>query len=229
MRPAKARSFEPAALSVGQTLKCISDLMRFYQITGNRNFLRGIPDAFQWLENSILNNGRGVKYEGKTYTHASFYEVETNKPLYPHRLKSRAELDSKDPMKGYWVDHEFGNFTGHYGEPFKLDLRPLQEEFLRVSALSPERARQEYESAIHSSVLPKNASGENVRELIRSMDSRGAWVERVVIPYYPDFRDRSKARPIEAIQTRTFVNNMRQLMACFTSLKTGQGQARVRN
>jgi len=60
MRPAKARNYEPAAVSVGQTLECIRNLEIFYKITGDRDYLRGIPDAIRWLERSTLNGGRGA-------------------------------------------------------------------------------------------------------------------------------------------------------------------------
>jgi PelA/Pel-15E family pectate lyase len=212
MRPAKARNYEPAAVSVGQTLECIRELESFYKITGDRDFLRGIPDAVRWLERSILNDGRGAVYEGKVYTHATFYEPGTNRAIYPHRKKSLAELDPKDPGQGYWVDYELGNFTGHYGEAVNIDVAAVKREFERVSVLDPAEARAEYEREMRASGRPRKVDSSEVEKIIASMDSRGAWVEEVFVKYYPDFRDRSKGRMIRAIQLATAQRNISRLL-----------------
>mgnify|MGYP002349118164 CR=1 FL=1 len=48
MNSAAARSYEPASVMPGQTVTCIRDLETFYTMTGNRKYLRGIPDAIAW-------------------------------------------------------------------------------------------------------------------------------------------------------------------------------------
>jgi PelA/Pel-15E family pectate lyase len=219
LKPAKARNYEPAAVTPSQTLECIGDLEDYYKITGNRNYLRGIPDAFLWLQKSILNGGRGAVYEGVTYTHASFYEPGTNTPIYPHRRKFRAELVPGDPMQGYWVDQQLGNFTQHYGEAQSLDLEPVRKEFERVSALTPEAARAEYERDQNGPAPPEKVGADEVRKILSDMDSRGAWVEDAFIKYYPDFRDKSKGQTIRAIKAQTFERNMSRLMDYLASLE----------
>jgi len=218
MKPAKARNYEPAAVTPGQTIECIRSLETFYKITGDKGFLRGIPDAVRWLENSVLNGGRGAVYEGKTYTHATFYEPGTNKPIYPHRKKSRAELDPDDPMQGYWVDYELGNFTQHYGEARNIDVAAVKRESERVSALGPVEARAEYEGERGGRDRPEKIGAAEAAKIIGAMDARGAWVEDMVIKHYPDFRDISKSRAIRAIKLATAQRNISRLLDYLLSL-----------
>jgi PelA/Pel-15E family pectate lyase len=219
MRPAKARNYEPAAVSVGQTLECIRNLEIFYKMTGDREFLRGIPDAIGWLERSTLNGGRGAVYEGKTYTHASFYEPGTNRPIYAHRQKSLADVDPKDPMQGYWVDYELGNFTEHYGEAGNIDVAAIKKEFERVSALEPAAARAEYGRERERRDRPADVDAGEAGKIIAAMDSRGAWVEDWFAVNYPDFRDRSKGRNIRAIRIGTAQANLSKLLDYLLTLR----------
>ncbi len=214
MRPAKARNYEPAAVSVGQTLECIRNLEIFTKITGDRDYLRGIPDAVRWLESSTLNGGRGAVYEGKTYTHASFYEPGTNRPIYAHRKNSLAEVDPKDPNRGYWVDYELGNFTQHYGEAGNVDVAAVKREFERVSALGAVEARAEYEGERERERRdrPGKIDAGEADKIIAAMDPRGAWVEDMFAVNYPDFRDRSKGRTIRAIKLATAQKNISRLL-----------------
>ena len=57
MKPGWGRSYEPDAVCPVQTLSNIQDLEKFYKITGDKRFLRPIPDAIDWLERSILKTG----------------------------------------------------------------------------------------------------------------------------------------------------------------------------
>jgi PelA/Pel-15E family pectate lyase len=213
MKPAKARNYEPAAVTPSQTAECIGDLERFYEITGERDFLRGIPAAIRWLEGSVLNGGKGMVYKGKTYTHATFYEPGSNRPIYAHRKAALAELDPGDPGQGYWVDYEPGNFVEHYGALQNIDLEGLRHEFERLSALTPEAARADYEADKDRRARPRDAGAGEAGKIISAMDGRGAWVEDALIKYYPDFRDTAKGRPIRAIKVQTFERNLSRLLA----------------
>lgn len=212
MKPGKARNFEPAAVSTGTTRSCIRNLEKFYMITGNKKYLRGIPDAIQWLEDSIINRDINKTYKGRKYTHASFYELGTNKPLYPHRKDTRAELDPNDPNKGYWVDYEFGNFPGHYGMITYVDLEAIKEKYNRIKSLSPEEAMSEYQREKNILSIPEQVSPQEIRDILSSRDKRGIWVEEVFIKHYPDFRNRAKGKTIKGIRTRTYQENMMKML-----------------
>ena len=165
LQPAGARSYEPAGLAPSTTVSNIRHLLAFYKITGNRKYLRGIPDAIEWLRNSPLPPG----HSDEGHTHAQFVEVDTGKPLYAHREGTSRE-------KGrYWVDHEPKDFPGHYGMQLRIDIDALEAEYARVSALTPEEAMAEYRPFIDTKETVPVVSPETVRSLIDSLDERGAW------------------------------------------------------
>lgn len=213
MKPAKARNYEPAAVEPRQTVENIALLENFYKITGDGKYLRGIPAAIRWLENSVINRDPARTHEGKAYTHAAFYEVGSNRPLYAHRKKNLAELDPDDPGHGYWVDSEFGNFPGHYGMTAAIDIPALRREFERVRSLSPAPALEEYRKTREKkSGAPGRADPVAVARILRTMDDRGTWIVDLIIPYYPDFKDRAKARTIRGFTTSTYIENVKTLL-----------------
>lgn len=211
MKPAKGRNFEPAAVTPAETIGNIRNLQKYYLRTGNRNFLRGIPDALQWLEDSVINADPSKTHDGRVYTHAMFYEPGTNRPLYVHRKETLAELDPDDPNKGYWVDSTFGNFPGHYGMIMNVDIPALRAEYERTASLTPEQARAEFENL--KSTRPEPASREEIRTIISAMDARGALVEETFARHYPDWKDREKGRTLPGIYTRTFLSNMQKMIS----------------
>ena len=221
MKPAKARNYEPAAVEPGVTVRCIRDLETYCGITGEKKYLLGIPDAIAWLEASVINRDKNKTYEGRPYTHAAFYEPGTNRPIYVHRKATLAELDPKDPNRGYWVDYEFGNFPGHYGMTANLDLETLKKEFERKKSLTPVEAIYEYRREKERAKGSREITSENlgkIAEITSKMDAQKAWLEDVFIPYYPDFRDRAKGKTIRAIRTQTYQNNMRMMISAIKGL-----------
>jgi PelA/Pel-15E family pectate lyase len=201
MKPGGARTYEPASLAPGATASNIRELMAFYKITGNRKYLRGIPDALDWLDREKLPAGHSE--EG--HTHAQFVEVGTGKPLYAHR-----EGTSRQQGR-YWVDYEPGNFPGHYGMQITLDIEALRKEYDRVSALTPADAKAEYEAEIAAVPASPEVDPETVKNLLDSMNEKGAWIEDLSVPDYTDWKFKPR-RQFRGISTRTYVNNMRTLM-----------------
>lgn len=212
MRPAKARNYEPAAVSAPQTVECIGLLQDYYRLTGDRDFLRGIPDALRWLEASALSGDSPATRSGEAATHAVFYEVGTDRPLCAHRQGSLAELDPRDPGRGYWVDCDFRNPIDHYGQTVKVDLAAVRKEYEHVLALEPEQALAEGRAAATAGPPPAGATAGEAREIASRLDARGAWLEDLTILHYPDYKDASKVRRIRGFTTRTFEANMRRLL-----------------
>ncbi len=202
MRSVASRSYEPASVMPGQTVQCIRDLMEFYRITGDRRYLKGIPAAIEWLENSYLPESHKAN---ERVTHATFYELETNKPLYVHREGTNIETGR------YWIDYEPKNFPGHYGMQRRVEIEPLKKEYDRVNALSPQQAMEEYRARKNrpKSVPAGNSSA--VESIIKSMDNRGAWVEEISIPDYKDTVNNPR-RTLQGMNTATYIRNMRTMI-----------------
>jgi len=198
LQPAGARSYEPKSIAPSKTVSNIHNLMRYYKITGDRRFLRGIPDAIAWLENSPLPPGHAQNGE----THAQFIEIGTNRPLYAHR-----EGPSMEEGR-YWIDYEPGNFPGHYGMQLKLDIPALKAEYERVFALAPEQAMTEYQSVTPPPLSP--VSPETIQTMIDSLDDKGRWIENLEVKDYSDWKFKPRIK-FRGISVRTYVNNLRTM------------------
>ncbi len=209
MNSAPARTYEPASVMPGQTIQCIRDLQTFYMITGNKKFLNGIPDAIEWLESSYLPDNHK---SNKDVTHATFYELGTNKHLYAHREGTSIETGR------YWVDYEPRNFPGHYGLQGRRDMAAVKREYERVNALTPEEAMAEYNRKKSDLRRANKVDASGIEKLIDSLDNRGAWVEELSIPDYLDVVNNPR-RILQGIDTETYIKNMSALIGYLQSLK----------
>ncbi|MCC6694780.1 MAG: hypothetical protein IT365_04020 [Candidatus Hydrogenedentes bacterium] len=182
MIPAWGRPFEIGTVCAGETLTNIDDLLRFYALTGDRRYLDAIPSALDWLERSIISGAEG-------YTHTYYYEAETNHPLY-----IRQEGETVEEVT-YTVTNEVeGSYP--YGNRMTIDVGARRREYERVSALSVEEARADYESRLRARSLPKTVLGgflakalaeipqspEGIHAIVNSLDTRGGWRESIHIP-----------------------------------------------
>lgn len=206
LEAAAARSYEPQAISTGATLRAIDSLQTFYKITGATEYLMGIPAAIDWLRNSPLPEDQR---EGR-YTHATFYEPETNKPLYAHR-----EGTSKETGR-YWVNYSTEDILRGYGYRQALNLDAIEMEYQRVATLSPLEASQEYRSQKEKVIKPPAPDENKIREILDSMDERGAWVETISVPDTKDYMNNPN-REFQGISTATFLRNMRTLLSYLES------------
>ena len=206
LKPAWARSYEPASVCSSQTVENIHDLEIFYKITGDARYLRPIPEAIQWLENSTVNTD-----PSKKGSHATFYEVGSNRPLYVHH-------ESRDgKLTRYWVDHEPVELP-EYGMWFKVDIQAIKREYERVKGLTPEKAMAEYLAMKQASRLPSRATPEEASKLITSLDKRGAWITEISFLDTDNYADNPPLK-FRGIDTRTYVSNMYQLISYLRSIR----------
>lgn len=211
LQPGAARSFEPAGSCPSTTVSNIRNLMTFYKITGDTRFLRGIPDALDWLEASVLPPG----HSDEGHTHAQFIEVGTNRPLYAHR-EGRNQEEGR-----YWVDYVPGNFPGHYGMQARIDVDALRREYGRVAALGPAEALAEHEAAEETKAATANVDPERVRRILEDMDARGAWIEDLSVVDYRDWKNRPR-RQFRGISVSTYAQNMRILTGYVRQILAGR-------
>jgi len=200
MKPAAARSYEPAAVSLHRTLGNINDLMRFYTMTGDRRYLEPIPRAVAWIERSVITTD-----PSKGWTHAGFYEPGTNEPLYYHFTGTDHES-----MRS-WVDHDIDG-AWWYRRQAKPDIGRIRREYERMAALSPEEARAAYlETKRKSDSDPPDVDAAEVARILESIDDRGAWVTEISIRDYEKGMLDVPPRTLRGIDVRVFIDNMRTL------------------
>jgi hypothetical protein len=133
MEVASARTYEPAAFLPKTTCENALLLLKFYQFTGDKQFLEGVPKAIAWLEKTALPK---EKTEGGR-THSTFVEVKTNKPIYVHRKGANVKYGS------YYIDYDDTNLLSHYYGKAHVELQELKEEYKRVVQLSDKEATKE--------------------------------------------------------------------------------------
>jgi len=196
MRPAHARTYEPAAFHTRQTVNNIRDLETFYKITGDHRYLKPIPAAIDWLKDSIINSD-----PAKGYTHHRYYEPGTNKPIYIYRegtnIENGRHYESYEPTEP--------------GGDQNIDITSLRNEYKRVSTLSPDEAQAEYRNSKKSGRKRSRAKPDEVEKLLSSLDKRGGWVTNQNIRNYDD--PRRPGKNIRGINTRDYINNMKILLS----------------
>ena len=133
LKPAGARTYEPAALATHATASNIEHLLRFYGLTGDPKFLARIPEALDWLDSVRLPSDVAA-IAGAGRTHPTFVEAGTNRPLYVHRRGSNVVNGE------YYVDGDPRNTIGHYSSFRQVDVARLREAYAAARALAPAEA-----------------------------------------------------------------------------------------
>lgn len=182
LEPAGARSYEPKALLPGTTIENAMTLLTYYQYTGDQKFLARIPDAINWLERVRLPASQS---EGGRYTHPTFVEVGTNKPIYVHRKGSNVIYGK------YYYDYNDTKLLAHYGGKGRISTDRLKSEYNRLKALSPEEATKDSPLKAESfkgtgtpqkfyklnrSYFSFSPDENQVRSTIQSLDKEGRWL-----------------------------------------------------
>tara|TARA_R110002050_G_scaffold97971_2_gene203640 strand:+ start:26662 stop:28248 length:1587 start_codon:yes stop_codon:yes gene_type:complete len=181
MKTASARTYEPAAFLPGATCENAFLLLKFYQLTGDRSFLEGIPKAINWLEEVALP---ADKVDGHR-THPTFVEIKTNKPIYVHRKGSNVKYGK------YYVDYDDKNLLSHYGGKGGPLVQKLKDEYQRISKLTIEEATKEsplkpeqfqYEGVpqkyydLNRFQFQFKVDEEKITEIVNSLDSQNRWL-----------------------------------------------------
>jgi hypothetical protein len=187
---AGARTYEPAAFLPSTTFENALLLLKFYQYTGDRRFLAGVPKAIKWLEKNRLPASEG----SGSYTHPMFIDVQTGKPIYVHRRGSNA-------VNGfYYVDDKDDHLLSHYGGKCHIDIGQLKEAYNRLSSLSVEEVtndsplkegRFEGEGTpqtyydLNRFRFPMQVTETSVRAIIGSLDAQHRWLTKHGLTSHP--------------------------------------------
>ena len=193
MHPAWARKFEPASVTGGESQGAIRILLRLFVETGDKKFLSPIPKALDYLERSRLPNGQLAR----------FYELRTNKPLYFNKQYELTFDDSDMPTHySFKVDDKLDSLRGEFNGVAKLSVQQLQK-------------RRDEKHAPPKSSPPRDSL---VKDVIQSLDERGAWVENGKLKYHG--KSDSTTRIIDST---TFIKNLRTLSLYLASVKPTAG------
>lgn len=217
MQPAAARTHEPAGFVIRESIQVVELLETFYLMTGDRRYLRPVPGCLAWFERV---NREALELKRAP---ARYYQLGTNLPVYVLRT-------DKTNAEGYglyrWSTTEargdgYGLYRWNQDEPQLrpvVDVAPLRKEYERLAALSPAQARAEYDGRHGGWFTPREdepPAGRtvSVAEIIKAMDSRGAWVrdDVRVLTVVPQGMNPGTAETIRGISTGTFVRNLRIL------------------
>jgi PelA/Pel-15E family pectate lyase len=189
LRPIAARTYEPEALTTHTTANNISQLMNFYEWTGEERFLARVPEAIAWLQSVRLPDS-AVQVQGRHYP--TFIELETNRARIVHRRGSNVVNGE------YYWNYDIAKPITHYSQWRSLDVDALRARYERLrstsadrlTATSPLRARADFRlpryfttQNIEVSDLNSNAgsgsvqrpSAERVQELGASLNAEGYW------------------------------------------------------
>ena len=151
MQPIWARKFEPPAVSGGESQVVIEALLKLAVDTGETKYLAPVPRALDYLESSLLPDGRLAR----------FYELKTNRPLYF--------------TKQYELTYDDSDLPTHYGFKINSSLPKLRARYDKLKGLSSaELIQLGTKEGQHQEKAP---SAETVRKIIAGLDDRGAWVE----------------------------------------------------
>ena len=148
MRPIWARKFEPPAVAGRESQTSLETLMKIYRHTGDRKYLEPIPRALNYLQRSLLPDGRLARY----------YELRTNKPLYMTRDYKLTFDDSMVPE--------------HYGWKSSSHLQRIEAEYERLKAGAPAPADPAVSRPAGKSLT------KSVRAVLDDLDDEGRWVSR---------------------------------------------------
>ena len=241
LTPAKARDFEPAAVSTVRTRDCIRLLMAFYRLTGDRKFLDGIPAALDFLRAAALDDaaaaGLGRKPGKGRLLCPRFVKPGTLTPLYMHRKGLHVDNGA------YYIDQDPHNVIGHYAALVVIDADDLQRQYDALCALpvdeatagSPMLGKGRLELPRYHTPSIAAADPSHAGAVLSSLDGEGRWIgplNWVLVPYIrpgsaddpvPDTYEQTLGNPhntaslvtepVEGVCLRTYINNMATLIA----------------
>ncbi len=199
MKPAWGRTHEHVAYTSYTTRNCINDLQNFYLMTGDRRYLKPVPEAIEWLEKStleFLDDGR--------HQLANYYELGTNKPLFMH-------ITGEFNEKGYALYRWDNDPTGTNYTLSVFDIKTMKKSYEEISALTPKEAVARYKAQKGAESPVTRVDPAKVGELIKALDKHGAWVEEIRVygstsndPDYPWANTK-----IQGISVNSYIRNMR--------------------
>lgn len=200
---AGARTYEPAAYLPRTTFGNAMLLLKFYQFTGDKKYLSGVPVAITWLENSKLPEKKSTD---RRYTHPLYVSTQTGKPVYVHRRGANVKYGQ------YFTDTSDANLLSHMYGKSRIDIQILKDEYERSLKLLPDVLSAQSPlnfsgkenkdippvlSYLNFKEMPDSigSSEETIKNIIGALDEKNRWLAKYVMishPYIGDGKDPSQ-------------------------------------
>ena len=214
MKPAKAREYEPAALSVGDTMDILRCLMDMYELTGDRRYLEPVPRALDWLDRTVSPDG----------SIGTFLEEGTNRPL-----AARFEGDS-GTMASVRITYNLAEAMGGYGyewKNFSTGGERKRYESLKSAVWRDPLAVKPAPPAPEAALKQAQGMESEVKRIIAALDSLGRWTEdgRMYTRRYCYKNEMEYEGPVMKngwIRTGTFINNLNRLAEYVRLMKAAE-------
>ena len=174
LKPAHARSYEPAGINAGTTQSMIRLMEKYYLQTGDRSFVEGIPAALDYLESSAVSAEEAERWGRPTRDSAAvlvprFIDPDSGLPQYVHR-------EGTNVYNGrYYCDQDISGTIGHYSSAAWVNVGALREGYEALMASE----WQEPDDVLEDDGYYFHGRGEDeaaVREIVSSLDSLGRWL-----------------------------------------------------
>lgn len=196
LKPVGARTYEPDALTTHTTANNITQLMNFYELTGDTKFLARVPEAIDWLDKVKLATPRP---DGRT--HPTYIEIGTDRPIYVHRRGSNIVNGA------YYWDYSPEKTLAHYGAWRKIDIAALRARYAKLRATPPDEvtkdsplkakglvplpryfATRDLETSdlnVHAQSTARTIPAEKAAGLVKGLNADGYWPTPLVANSHP--------------------------------------------
>ena len=198
LQPAHARSYEPRAVNTGTTTSMIRTMIEYYKLTGDKSFLKGIPDAIDFIERQQLprelaSQVRRMPMGDDEILVPRFINPDNGQPLYVHRRGSNVENGE------YYTDEVTDGTIAHYSSFHVVSPTRLRQMLADAERL----VQKDLERNSPLNVAPNNGPQEfyyrpmgtfpgfrqpSVDEIVASLNDEGYWpsvLSQVSHPYHP--------------------------------------------
>lgn len=220
LQPCWARTHEAPGYMVRQTINTIATLEELYLFTGDRRYLRPIPEAFNWLEASGLK-----KHDNGDTEFARMYEPGTNKPIAVDLLEKRNEL-GYDLYNFYSVDKQTyldirkeTTTSSHVvlwqvnGAAFRYKLDKLKLKYEEIKAADKNKRSKLYNELSQKDWKQFNVPDDQVvSNLLRSVNSNGVWINDINLWDKQTGQLVEKRKQARGIDIGEFISNMEMLL-----------------
>ncbi len=209
LAPIGARTYEPEALTTHTTANNVSQLLNFYEWTGEERFIARVPEALAWLASVRLADNQ-VRVSGRHYP--TFIELRTNRARINHRRGSNVVNGA------YYWDYDPEKPITHYSQWRNVDADALRARYERLRAAnaeqlaagSPLNARRDFRlpryfttqnlevSDMTSNVglgAVQRPTSQRVQELVAALNAEGYWPTPLTATSNPYVGDGSATPP----------------------------------